>query len=364
MTRLRYNEQEARRPEGIPPDAVVTVLRVPPESAGMRLDRFVQSQLKRTSRTRAQFIVRRSAFDVAGQRLCVSDRVFAEQRVLLWREPWDEIAVPTELPVLYEDAYLFAIAKPAGVPVHPTARYHRNTVVKLLAAERGHEDFTLAHRLDRETSGVLLLAKTLEADRGIKKQLEARVTVEKRYLALTWGAPPEDEQRVALPLELDPESRLRVRMRIAAAGMGLAAATRFTVLARAENEGRRYALVACDLETGRQHQIRVHLAALGCPVVGDKLYGPDPELFARGADQTLTDEDHARLEMGRHALHAQRLAFNHPVTGVRLSIEAPLPDDFTSFWARVAGDDALVRESVGADGPAEPRPRIADLSTL
>ena len=336
MTRLRFREEEGRRPEEIAPDAVVTVLRVPPESAGMRLDRFVQSQLKRTSRTRAQFIVRRSAFDPAGRRLAANDRVVAEQRILLWREPWDEIAVPTELPVLYEDDHLFAIAKPAGVPVHPTARYHRNTVVKLLALERGQENFTLAHRLDRETSGVLLLAKTLQADRGIKRQLEARVTVDKRYLALTWGVPPAGELRVDLPLELDPESRLRVRMRVAKEGLGLTAATRFAVLARAEHRGRAYALVACDLETGRQHQIRVHLAALGCPVVGDKLYGPDPELFARGADQTLTEEDRAVLELDRHALHAQKLAFDHPVTGARLIIEAPVPDDFAAFWARVS----------------------------
>ena len=165
MTRIRYSEDEGKRPLDVPAEAIVTVLRVPPESAGMRLDRFVQTQLKRTSRTRTQTIVRRSAFDSQGERLRANDRVFAEQRVLLWREPWDEIAVPTELPVLYEDEHLFAIAKPAGVPVHPSARYHRNTVIKLLALARGNQTFTLAHRLDRETSGVLLLAKTREADR-------------------------------------------------------------------------------------------------------------------------------------------------------------------------------------------------------
>ncbi|HKQ67969.1 MAG TPA: RluA family pseudouridine synthase [Polyangiaceae bacterium] len=336
MTRIRYSDIEARKPDEIPQGSVVTVLRVPPESAGMRLDLFVQTQLKRTSRTRTQAIIRRSAFDAGGQRLRANDRVFAEQRVLLWREPWDEAPVPTDLPVLYEDPHLFAISKPAGVPVHPTARYHRNTVVKLLAEARGAETFTLAHRLDRETSGVLLLAKTRAADSGIKRQLERRVTVEKQYTALTWGVPREEAFRVDLPLEIDVASRLRVRMRIAPPGTGLTAATRFHVLGTAKGGERGYALVRCDLETGRQHQIRVHLAAVGCPVVGDKLYGPDPEIFARGADQSLTDDDRKVLELDRHALHAARLAFDHPILGHRVSIEAPLPRDLEDFWARVS----------------------------
>lgn len=307
----------------------------------MRLDVFVQSQLKRTSRTRTQAIVRKSAFDPSGARLRCNDRVAAEQRILLWREPWDETPVPTDLPVIYEDPYLFAIAKPANVPVHPTARYHRNTVVKLLEAARPGESFTLAHRLDRETSGVLLLAKTREADRGIKRMLEAREAVEKRYLAITWGAPVEDRFRVDLPLELDPEARVRVMMRVAKPGTGLWAATDFEVLARAESEGKSYALIDCRLETGRQHQIRVHLAAMGCPIVGDKLYGPDPELFARGADGVLTDEDRELLELDRHALHASVLAFEHPITRERITIEAPLPDDLATFWQQVAGSPHL-----------------------
>ena len=337
MTRIRFDEIDAIRPEGVPDDAVVTVFRVPPEAAGMRLDLFVQSQLKRTSRTRTQAIVRNSAFDPSGARLRCSDRVAAEQKILLWREPWDETPVPTELPVVYEDPYLFAISKPANVPVHPTARYHRNTVVKLLEAERPGQSFTLAHRLDRETSGVLLLAKTREADRGIKKMLEAREAVEKHYLAITWGAPVEDRFRVDLPLELDPEARLRVMMRVAKPGTGLSATTHFEVLDRTDARGKTYSLVACRLETGRQHQIRVHLAAMGCPIVGDKLYGPDPELFARGADGVLTDEDREILELDRHALHASKLAFDPPITGARVSIEAPLPEDLASFWREVTG---------------------------
>jgi 23S rRNA pseudouridine1911/1915/1917 synthase len=356
VTRIRYNEADARRPDEVTEGSVVTVLRVPPEAAGMRLDLFVQTQLKRTSRTRTQFIVKRSAFDAGGRRLRNNARVYAEQLVLLWREPWDEVAVPTELPVIYEDPHFFAISKPAGVPVHPTARYHRNTVVKLLAEARGAENFTLAHRLDRETSGVLLLAKSREADRGIKKQLEARVGVDKRYLALTWGV-PASQFRVDLPLELDPTSSLRVKMRVAAHGEGLVAGTRFRVLAETAHQGRAYAVVQCDLETGRQHQIRVHLAAVGCPVVGDKLYGPDSELFARGADQELTEADKAMLEMERHALHAERLAFNHPISGERIAIVAPVPADLVAFWSRVAPGlpfPAMPSDESSARAPAMP----------
>jgi 23S rRNA pseudouridine1911/1915/1917 synthase len=136
-------------------------------------------------------------------------------------------------------------------------------------------------------------------------------------------------------------------MRIARTGAGLSAATRFLVLARANHGDRSYALVRCDLETGRQHQIRVHLADIGCPVVGDKLYGPDPELFARGADQSLTADDHAVLELSRHALHARRFAFDHPITGERLAIEAPLPADLIEFWRRVSGELTLPADDGG-----------------
>src|SRR5262249_16484579 len=134
---------DVTRPEGVPEGSVVTVLRVPPEGAGMRLDRFVQSQLKRTSRTRAQAIVARGAYSPEAGRLRGNDRVKAEQCILLWRAPWDEQAPAIDLPVLYEDEHLLAIDKPAGVPVHPTARYHSSTVVKRLEAARGGQRLML-----------------------------------------------------------------------------------------------------------------------------------------------------------------------------------------------------------------------------
>ncbi len=330
---------DVQRPPGVPEGSVVTVLRVPPELAGMRLDRFVQTQLKRTSRTRTQEIVGRGAYSPDARPLRKNDRVKAEQCVLLWRAPWDEHAPDVTLTVLYEDDHLLAVDKPAGIPVHPTARYHASTVVKLLESARpGESPAKLSHRIDRETSGVLLLAKTAEADRRVKRQFEERSGVLKRYLAITWGWPPSpDPFRVELPLELDPTSRYKVKMRPARDGEGLTAATAFEVLGRRADaaSGRRYALLRCTLETGRQHQIRVHLAANGLPIVGDKLYGPDESLFARGADQTLTDDDRRILELDRHALHAELLELAHPCRAGTVRVESPLPADLAAFWDRL-----------------------------
>jgi 23S rRNA pseudouridine1911/1915/1917 synthase len=126
-------------------------------------------------------------------------------------------------------------------------------------------------------------------------------------------------------------------MRLGVTGDALPASTRFFVEdTRTAADGRAYALVRCELETGRQHQIRVHLASLGAPIVGDKLYGPDESCFARSADGQLTEEDLAMLELPRHALHAARLSLAHPMTGAPLTVEAPLPEDLRAFWDRLS----------------------------
>lgn len=266
-----------QRPEGIEDNAVVTVLRVPPEASGMRVDRFIQSQLRRTSRTRVQAILRRSAYDDAAIPLRPGARVRAEQLVCLWRAAWDEVGDPDiEIPIAFEDEALLAVDKPPMIPVHPSARYYRTTVVKMLEAVRPTQRLHLAHRLDRETSGVLLLAKRPDADRHVKRQFQGQdpVTgrfdhvrrVEKSYLAIARGTPQSTSYRVDLPLRPD-ENPLRVKMRVATPDdpEGLAAATRVEVLGQRTDLRTRtpYALVRCHLETGRQHQIRVHLAASG-----------------------------------------------------------------------------------------------------
>jgi RluA family pseudouridine synthase len=357
MSRLRASDVHFTRPLGVTPDAIVSVFRVPPEVAGQRLDVFLRGQLHRTSRTRTQLIVRASAYDASGRKLEPNDRVKSEQHILLWRAPWDETPADVNLPVLYEDEHLFAIDKPALLPVHPTARYHRNTVIKVLQAARPDVEFlSLGHRLDRETSGVMLVSKTRPCDRALKMQFARRVGIDKTYVAITWGVPDggngSQSFRCKRGLELDTANPLRVKMRTSDAPTALAAATWIEVRhVRSGARGRRYAMVRCGLETGRQHQIRVHLASLGTPVVGDKLYGPDERAFARAADGQLTADDVEMLEMARHALHAARLELPHPMTGDRLVVEAALPVDMAEFWASLTA-------------PAEPCPDRADRALL
>jgi 23S rRNA pseudouridine1911/1915/1917 synthase len=330
-------EEEAPivRPAGVPEDAILRVLRVPGELAGMRLDRFVQSQLRSTSRTRARMIVKRGAYSADGRARRPSERVRAEERIALWRLPFEDTEGQVPLPVLYEDPHLLVIDKPPLVTVHPTARYHQNTVIKRLQAERPAEFLALIHRLDRETSGILLLARSIEAERAFKRKLEERSLsvesdeqrgVEKIYLALTRGVPPSG--LVDVPLETDIDNPLRVKMRVASPGTGLEARTSLTV--REVRGG--YAWVECALHTGRQHQIRLHLSHLGCPVVGDKLYGPDERLLARAADEELSEADLALLELPRHALHAHVYRMRHAVTDEPLEVIAPVPTDLLEFW--------------------------------
>ena len=329
------------RPPGIPDDAILRIVRVPPESAGKRVDVFLQAQLRNTSRTRSRSIIDKSGYTLDGRKLRASDRVRSEDRVVLWRPPLDEKDAAADLPILYEDDHLLVVDKPPLMAVHPTARHHHMTVIKLLEVERPGQFLSLIHRLDRETSGVLMLAKTRESDRAFKKSLEDRslaladgrrarhrqsAPIEKTYLAITWGIP--ENGTIDLPLEPDVDNPLRVKMRTCAPGTGLESHTIVNV-----HESRAdYALVECRLLTGRQHQIRVHLAAVGCPVVGDKLYGPDDRMLARAADHELTNEDLQKLEMPRQALHNHRYCLDHAMTGERLELESPLADDLASFW--------------------------------
>lgn len=346
--RYRPSWRSAVRPEGVSADAIVRMFRVPPEQAGMRVDVFLSSVLRNTSRTRAKLIAEKNVFTADGKKRQANDRVRAEEVIAVWRIPPDEADPVSPLPVVFEDEHLLVVDKPPLMAVHPTARHHSVTVIKQLEARNPDQFYSLIHRIDRETSGILLCGKTREADRAFKRYIEDRSIaaarssgaapeaqlVQKTYLAITWGVP--DEGVIDLPLERDADNPLRVKMKVQRGG--LESRTLVKVLGRAEG----YALVACELLTGRQHQIRIHLSAVGCPIVGDKLYGPDERLLARAADRELTDEDHARLELPRHALHAHRYRLPHAITGAPLDLVAPLPPDLAEFW-----------DTCGA-GPAQP----------
>lgn len=339
----RWIEADLPRPAEVTEEAMARMLRVPPELAGLRLDVFLSLSLRSTSRTRAKRIARQAAFTPAGLRLRPNQRVKAEDHVVLWRVPLDEIDDSIELPVLYRDEHLMVIDKPPAITVHPTASHYHATVLKML--ERRYPELqhlSLVHRLDRDTSGILLVALHPEADRAFKMLLEGTLKlptgvdgfVGKTYRAITWGVPPEGT--IDLPLEPDRDNSLRVKMRVAHRGEGLPAQT----IVEHERIADGYAMVRCKLLTGRQHQIRIHLSASGAPVVGDRLYGPDEELHRRGADRRLTESDLSVLEMPRQALHAWRYELVHPLTWERLDLRAPLPADMTEFWERVSGERA------------------------
>ncbi len=244
--------------------------------------------------------------------------------------------VAQELPlaVLYEDEHLLAVAKPAGQLVHPTGRHRDGTLVNALAwhLRRGEGGEPakkagpgLVHRLDRDTSGVLLVAKSPAAHAGLARALRAR-RLEKDYLAVAYGRAPHPKGRIELRLTRDPARSHRVA--VAASG-GLAAVTLYEVVAEAQSGQRGWlSLLRCRLLTGRTHQIRVHLAASGLPLVGDPLYG---EPRHRGlADPALAA---ACRTFPRQALHAWRLALPHPVTREPLLFEAPVPPDLQELMS-------------------------------
>jgi 23S rRNA pseudouridine1911/1915/1917 synthase len=290
---------------------------------GWRLDHFLKARIKRLSRSRIQQMIR-SQEALGGEALRPATRVRAGQEVVLLRPAPAEPDVPRTIEVLHDDPQLMVIVKPAGLPVHATARYHRNTLVALLRQRLGHPAPSPAHRLDRETSGLMLLARTREADTALKQAFRQR-RVDKRYLALVCGRPP-DSGVVELPLGPDLDSGIRVKMGVVPGGQP--ARTRYRTL---ERRGGFSLLEACP-ETGRQHQIRAHLGALGFPVVGDKLYGPDPGCLLEYLETGWTDSLQERLLLPRQALHAAGLSFPHPADGRPMQIHSPLPEDLAIFW--------------------------------
>lgn len=307
-----------------PPETIPLRLRVPPECAGWRLDHFLKFRIHRLSRTKIRSIIETQVAMPDGRRARPSSGVRSGEVILLNRPVPREPPVPRTFEVLAEDDCFIAIDKPAGLPMHTTAKFFRNTLVAVLRERYPHEALQICHRIDRETSGVLLVARRPEAAVYLKKAF-ARRAVSKSYLAIVHGVPEPGEGIIDRPMKLlDSPTRLMMGV----ADDGLPSVTRYQVIERFAA----HALVAAEPRTGRQHQIRVHLAALGHPIVGDKLYRASERQFMDYCDGGMTPELLEAFDgLPRHALHAHRLTFPHPRTHAPVTIESPLPEDLRSF---------------------------------
>ena len=298
------------------------VVTVEARHEGERLDRFVATLTDVGTRSQAKQLVDAGRVAVDGAPRKASFVLRAGMRVTAELPAAVETAVvPEALPlvVLYEDATLLAIDKPPGMVVHPAAGSRSGTVVNALLHRLGPLEGVgavdrpgLVHRLDKDTSGVLLVARTIGALEALARQFRAR-TVEKRYTALVHGSVRGEHGAIDRPIGRDPHDRKRMSVR---ARRARAAVTRFTVRERLPGA----TLLDVAPETGRTHQIRVHLASIGHPIVGDSVYGGRRRRAAGEAGEVLA-------ACPRQALHAARLVVTHPRDGRRVMLEAPLPAD-------------------------------------
>jgi len=285
---------------------------VEPALAGLRLDQALAKLLPAESRSRLARLVEEGAVLVDGERARPRDRLRGGERleVTLAPRPEEEAFRPEaiELDVVHEDEDVLVVAKPAGLVVHPGSGNWAGTMLNALLhrvpALKHLPRAGIVHRLDKETSGLLVVAKNEAAMQDLVRQLQAR-TVKRTYLAIARGAVP-DEGTVDAPIGRHPAQRTRM----AVVRGGKPALTHYRVRERFPA----HALLECDLETGRTHQIRVHLASIGHPLEGDPVYG------GRGARR-----------LPRQALHAWKLAFVHPRTGKLLRFTAPPPADFEAL---------------------------------
>lgn len=315
------------------------------EDEGERLDRFVPRVLEDLSRSRVQGLVAEGAVLVndaakrSGYRLRIGDRVTVQVP-----DPVELVARPEDLPlaVVHEDEDLLVVDKPAGMAVHPAPGSPSGTLVNALlhhcrdlSGINGVLRPGIVHRLDRGTTGLLMVAKNDTAHRGLAAQLEER-SVERCYTALVWGRPPE-EGVVDEPLDRNPADRKRM----AVVEGGRRAVTRF----RRRRALGFLSLLELRLETGRTHQIRVHMQHLGHPVFGDPVYGGRTRV--RGIEPRLREAARRLLEgLDRQALHAASLGFTHPRSGEALRFESPLPEDMERTL------QGATEPLTGAAGPA------------
>ena len=316
---------------------------VGPRQHGIRLDSFLKERYHRRSRAQIQraiddgnvHIQRNQGGHLLLGRLKHSYTLIPGDEVLVVMDRRPEPEVNFDYKIIYEDETLFVINKPSNLPVHPAGIYFFHTLLVHLRTEglknplKAGREYFLVHRIDKETSGILVLTKDREVCTHLTRQFADRTTA-KRYLAITRGVPPE---HFSCDLAMK-RSTGRIELKMVPAPESEGGQSAFTEFRRLEVHGE-FALVECFPKTGRQHQIRVHLDALGFPIVGDKLYGiPESEALRFFERQNLSAEAMAKILLPRHALHAAGITFEHPVTGATMNFKSDLPQELRDFLSR------------------------------
>lgn len=295
---------------------------VPFDVALDRIDRIVAKLFPSYSRARLQQWIEAQRLEVDGAIATSKTRIRGGERIVLRpvAEPQTAAFTPEAiaLTVVHEDDTVIVIDKPAGLVVHPAAGNWGGTLLNGLLFRwpelANVPRAGIVHRLDKDTSGLMVVAKTLEAQTALVRQLQAR-TVRRRYLAVCWGRPANGA--IDAPIGRDPHDRLRM----AVVPSGKPAITHVKILGLGRVDSREVTLVECSLETGRTHQIRVHLASLGHALLGDGVY-------ASRAFKAITTR-----ASPRQALHAYKLGFEHPTTGAAVEFTAPVPDDLQTLFS-------------------------------
>jgi 23S rRNA pseudouridine1911/1915/1917 synthase len=315
-------------------ELATTTITVPQGHAGKRLDQFLATQLEDISRARVQELIASEKVLVDGTVAKPSIKLRGGEQITVLvpaaRPALRAIAENIPLDIVYEDDDLAVVNKPAGMMVHAGAgatedQRNRGTLVNALlhhfatlSSVGGEMRPGIVHRLDKETSGLIVVAKTDASHRKLAIQF-ARREVKKTYLALVHGWPKKDFGTIAASIARDRIRRTRMTTR---APGGREARSHYRVLRRLETSYAKFTLLEVKIETGRTHQIRVHLSSLGHPVVGDTLYGAPREIRVGRA---------GAISLSRNFLHAAELSFSHPRTGQKLALQAPLPPALQSF---------------------------------
>ncbi len=332
---------------------------VPEEARGQRLDQFLTAQLEGVSRSRVQMLMDQGDVLVDGAREKPSFKLRGGESIAILGEPHPAplkaTAEDIPLDVVFEDANLAVVNKPAGMMVHAGAGQsedarNRGTLVnallhrfKKLSSTGGDLRPGIVHRLDKNTSGLIVVAKNDRTHMALGEMFAGR-NIKKTYIALVQGA--VERQRGTINSSVGRDPVRRTRMTAKPTENARSAVSHYEVARRLDNRFGKFTLVKVRIETGRTHQIRVHMASIGHPVVGDTLYGGAGQLTDQVASQAAQSKaarrkaEPERLRLGRNFLHAAQLEFIHPVTGKPLVLEAPLPEELKDFLDRLEAEPA------------------------